>query len=127
MQSAVASNIDIEVESTYLEGQSDPQNKRYVFAYKVKIHNTSQQSTRLVARHWVITNAEGESIEVAGPGVVGDQPEIGPGEHYEYTSGAILETPVGTMHGYYSLLSACGKNQAAEIKPFLLAEPSLLH
>lgn len=127
MSSAIANEIDIQVESKYIEGQSDPQNNRYVFAYTVKIHNTSQVATRLMARHWVITNANGDSIEVTGPGVVGDQPEILPGEHYQYTSGTILETPVGTMHGYYRMLSPCGNDSAAEIKPFRLAKPSLLH
>lgn len=127
MHHALARDIEIQVESQYIEGQSDPEKNRYVFAYTVKIHNTSQIATRLLSRHWVITDANGTSVEVNGLGVIGDQPEILPGEKYQYTSGAVLDTPIGTMHGYYRLLSPAGKGSAAEIKPFRLAKPCLLH
>ncbi|HEX6927654.1 MAG TPA: Co2+/Mg2+ efflux protein ApaG, partial [Gammaproteobacteria bacterium] len=96
--------ILVRVETDYIAAQSDPENRRYVFAYTINIENTGDVAARLLTRHWLITDADGQRQEVRGEGVVGEQPHLRPGESFRYTSGAILETPVGSMEGSYRMI-----------------------
>ena len=120
-------NIQIAVETLYLADQSEPGGERYVFAYTVTIRNTGAQPARLVNRHWIITDANGKVQEVQGSGVVGEQPHILPGQQHRYSSGAVIETPVGTMEGSYGMRSDDGAQFRAEIPRFRLAVPGVLH
>lgn len=119
--------IDVSVESAYIEAQSDPENGRYVFAYTITIANTGSQAAQLISRHWIITNAENKVQEVRGEGVVGEQPVLLPGSSFQYTSGAVLETPIGTMCGSYKMVASDGTRFDAEIPPFTLSVPRTLH
>ena len=119
--------IEVEVESTYLEDQSEPAEQRFVFAYTVTLRNSGQVSARLLTRHWIITDANGHVQEVRGEGVVGEQPHLKPGQGFRYSSGAVLETPVGAMHGSYHMLGDDGAQFDAPIPAFRLAKPGLLH
>ena len=119
--------IEVIVATRYLDDQSIPEDDRYVFAYTIRIHNVGQVPARLVSRHWLITDANGKVQEVRGEGVVGEQPWLRPGEHFEYTSGAVLETPLGTMRGSYQMLADDGTTYDAMIDPFTLSIPRTLH
>jgi ApaG protein len=119
--------INVDVESTYLEEQSVPSEHRYVFAYTVTMRNAGEVPARLLTRHWIITDANGRVQEVRGEGVVGEQPHLQPGQGFRYSSGAVLETPVGAMHGSYQMLGDDGKQFDAPIPAFRLAKPGLLH
>ncbi len=119
--------IDIEVETHYLEEQSIPDQDRYVFTYTITISNSGKVPAKLLRRHWIITDSEGNTQEVRGEGVVGEQPDIAPGDRYRYTSGTILETPVGTMQGSYTMRSDDGLEFDADIPVFTLAIPHILH
>lgn len=119
--------VEIEVEAVYLPTQSNPTENRYAFAYTVDIHNTGAVDVQLLSRHWIITDAEGSVREVHGEGVVGQQPRIAPGESFHYTSGTVLETPVGTMHGSYRMQASDGVEFDAMIKAFRLADPRSVH
>jgi ApaG protein len=119
--------IDIDVEAHYIEEQSLPEQDRYVFAYTVTIANTGKLPAKLLRRHWIITDSDGNVQEVRGEGVVGEQPDIAPGDYYRYTSGTILETPVGTMQGSYLMRGDDGLEFDAEIPAFTLAIPHILH
>lgn len=119
--------IAIKVETEYLADQSAPDDQRYAFAYTITIQNTGNIAAKLLTRHWLITDAEGNVQEVRGDGVVGEQPHIKPGKGFRYTSGAVLDTPVGTMHGSYQMLTDDGTRFDAEIAPFRLAVPGVLH
>ncbi len=119
--------IDIDVETHYIEEQSLPEQDRYVFAYTITISNIGAKTAKLLRRHWVITDSDGNVQEVDGEGVVGEQPQIAPGDHYRYTSGTILETPVGTMQGTYLMRGEDGSEFDAEIPVFTLAVPRMLH
>lgn len=119
--------IVISVKSTWLEKQSQPENKRFAFAYKVTIKNNSDHPAKLVSRHWIITNANNVTQEVKGEGVIGRQPRILPGESFVYTSGAILETPVGTMEGTYDMQTDTGETFTVTIPAFVLNRPNSLH
>ncbi len=119
--------IDIDVETHYIEEQSLPEQDRYVFAYTITISNIGAKTAKLLRRHWVITDSDGNVQEVDGEGVVGEQPQIAPGDHYRYTSGTILETPVGTMQGTYLMRGEDGSEFDAEIPVFTLAVPRILH
>lgn len=119
--------IDISVQTRYLSEQSKPDDERYVFAYTVTLRNTGTEAAQLVRRHWIITDANGHTEEVRGDGVLGEQPRIRPGDHYQYTSGAVLETAVGTMHGDYDMLTDEGMAFRAHIPTFTLAIPRTLH
>jgi ApaG protein len=119
--------IRVEVETNYLPDQSDPGGKRYVFAYTITIRNEGDEAAKLLRRHWLITDADGKVQEVHGDGVVGEQPHLKPGQGFRYSSGAILETPVGSMQGSYSMLSDDGAQFDAPIAPFRLAMPGILH
>ena len=119
--------IDIDVATRYLDDQSEPEQDRYVFAYTIRIHNSGKLPARLLKRHWIITDANGKTEEVEGDGVVGEQPYLRPGEEFEYTSGAVLETDLGTMRGDYQMLADDGTQFAAAIPPFTLTIPRTLH
>lgn len=123
----MSNEIFVDVDTIYLPAQSVPDQLRFVFAYTIRIRNAGKQAAKLMTRHWVITDANGKVEEVYGEGVVGKQPYIGPGEQFEYTSGAILETPVGTMQGRYNLVSDDGSQFAATIPRFTLSIPRILH
>jgi ApaG protein len=120
-------HISINVNTTYLTEQSDPTADRYVFAYTINIANTGTVAAQLISRHWVITDAENVIQEVKGLGVVGEQPLLQPGESFEYTSGTAMATPVGTMHGSYQMVAEDGNKFEAEIPPFTLSMPRVLH
>jgi len=120
-------DIQVQVRSEYLAEQSNPEQARYVFAYHIKITNQGRQSARLMTRHWVIMDGEARTQEVRGDGVVGEQPRLAPGETYEYTSGTVLETPVGSMHGSYGMIDETGVTFDAAIPAFTLAMPRVLH
>ena len=111
----------------YLAEQSDPDAERYVFAYTITIRNIGTVAAQLISRHWLITDANEEVQEVRGLGVVGHQPLLQPGESFEYTSGASLSTPVGTMRGSYQMVAEDGTQFEADIPEFTLAMPRVLH
>ena len=119
--------IEVIVATRFLEDQSIPEDDRYVFAYTIRIVNLGDVPARLISRHWIITDANGKVQEVRGEGVVGEQPWLRPGEHFEYTSGAVLETPLGTMQGSYQMLADDGTGFDAMIDPFTLSIPRTLH
>ena len=119
--------IQIDVRTAYLPGQSEPGQNRYVFAYTITITNAGSVPARLMTRHWVITDANEQKREVHGEGVVGEQPYLLPGTSFQYTSGTILETPVGTMEGSYQMIADDGTTFDAEIPSFTLSIPRTLH
>lgn len=127
MTTAHKHQIQIDVKTTYLPGQSAPEQNRYVFAYTVTITNAGSTPARLVTRHWIITDANEQMREVRGEGVVGEQPYLLPGTSFQYTSGTVLETPVGTMRGSYQLVTDDGTEFDAEIPSFTLSIPRTLH
>ena len=119
--------IQVDVETAYIESQSTPEQNRYVFAYTITIHNAGSVAAKLLTRHWLITDANGKVQEVRGEGVVGEQPHLRPGESFQYTSGTMIETPVGSMSGSYQMLADDGTRFDAEIRPFSLSVPRTLH
>lgn len=127
MEESVENHISVNVDTRYLEDQSDPDERRYVFAYTITIRNRGTVPAKLVARHWLITDANGKVQEVRGEGVVGEQPHLMPGQGFRYTSGAVLETPVGSMQGAYHMLADNGVRFEAPIAPFTLAIPGTIH
>ena len=119
--------IRVEVETAFVPGESDPAKTRYVFAYTITIRNEGVRPARLLARHWIITDANGHVQEVRGDGVVGEQPYLRPGQGFRYTNGAVLETPLGVMQGSYQMVTDDGHKFDAPIPPFRLAMPGILH
>ena len=119
--------IKVSVDTAFLESQSDSSDDRYVFAYTVTIQNDGEVPAKLLTRHWVITDSNGKIQEVRGDGVVGEQPYLKPGEGFQYTSGTMLETPVGTMEGSYQMVTDDGTEFDAEIELFTLSAPRVLH
>lgn len=119
--------IRIVVATQYLDDQSAPDENRFAFAYTIQIRNLGALPARLLKRHWVITDANGKVQEVRGEGVVGEQPWLRPGEDFEYTSGAVLETNVGTMRGSYEWVADDGTHFDAPIAQFTLSVPRTLH
>ncbi len=119
--------IQVEVETMYVEEQSLPEQDHYVFAYTITIYNAGNIPARLLNRHWIITDANNKVQEVKGEGVVGEHPYLKPGEHYRYTSGTMLETPVGTMCGSYQMIADGGVEFDADIPSFTLSMPRTLH
>lgn len=119
--------IKVSAQPKYLTEQSEPARNRYVFAYTITIENAGTTAAQLISRHWIITDAMGHVQEVRGEGVVGEQPLLAPGERFQYTSGAVLETPVGTMQGSYQMLADDGERFDAQIPLFRLAVPNVLH
>ena len=120
-------NITVEVKTNYIEGQSEPDNERYVFSYTITIRNEGGEPAQLLSRHWLITDANGNVQEVRGEGVVGEQPHLNPGEGFQYTSGAMITTPVGSMQGTYQMVTDQGDEFDTEIPAFTLAIPRTLH
>ena len=120
-------NTMVDVETEYLPEQSAPELNRYVFAYTITIRNEGTVPAKLLTRHWVITDAEGKVQEVHGEGVVGEQPYLKPGDGFRYTSGTMIETPVGSMQGTYQMIADDGVEFDAIIKPFTLATPNTIH
>jgi ApaG protein len=116
--------IAVSVEPTYLETRSSPDGSEYFWAYRVIIENQGRDTVHLLSRHWMITNARGELTEVKGPGVVGEQPVLKPGERFEYTSGVPLNTPAGMMGGAYQMESEGGERFDIEIPTFSLDRPN---
>ncbi|MBL6749142.1 MAG: Co2+/Mg2+ efflux protein ApaG [Nevskia sp.] len=127
MSDTLTRGVRIVVQPRYVPDQSDPPNRSYLFAYHVTIRNEGTQTVKLVSRHWIITNGEGKVDEVKGPGVVGHQPSLKPGEQFQYTSGCPLNTPVGTMHGSFQMVFDNGETFDAQIDPFRLAVPRVLN
>jgi len=119
--------IAVTAQTQYLPEQSDEGGQRYVFAYTITIRNAGRVAAQLISRHWIITDAQGLVQEVRGLGVVGAQPLIEPGESFEYTSGASIGTPVGTMRGSYQMLATDGTRFEAAIPEFTLSIPRVLH
>lgn len=119
--------VCVQVQSFYIESQSSPEDERFVFAYTVTIRNLGRTAVQLLGRYWLITNGNGRETEVQGEGVVGVQPHIAPGGEYQYTSGAVLETPLGTMQGHYEMIDAEGNPFSIDIPVFRLAVPALIH
>ena len=117
----------VTVEATFIAEQSDVEHNRYAFAYFVKITNTGNVAAQLISRHWIIEDATGEVQEVKGLGVVGAQPLLKPDEHFEYTSGTVLTTPMGEMHGTYQMVAEDGTTFDAVIPPFKLEMPRVIH
>lgn len=119
--------IDVAVETRFVAEQSQPAANRFVFAYTITIRNSGSVPARLLSRHWVITDANGKTEEVRGDGVVGEQPWLRPGDDFRYTSGAVLETAIGTMRGSYQMLADDGSRFEAPIPQFTLSIPRTLH
>ncbi len=127
MKTSQRHQIEVSVKTTYIPSQSVPESNRYVFAYTVTITNSGDVPAKLLTRHWVITDANNKTQEVRGEGVVGQQPYLSPGTSFEYTSGTILETPVGMMRGSYQMRADDGTEFDAEIPAFTLSAPRTLH
>ncbi|MEJ2687181.1 MAG: Co2+/Mg2+ efflux protein ApaG [Gammaproteobacteria bacterium] len=127
MSEGSAYDIHVDVETTYVEAQSVPEQDRYVFAYTVTIRNQGKTPAKLLTRHWIITDSNGKTQEVRGEGVVGEQPYLRPGEAYQYTSGTLIATPVGSMRGSYQMVADDGNRFDAPIEPFTLSVPRTLH
>ncbi|MDN5781901.1 MAG: Co2+/Mg2+ efflux protein ApaG [Luteimonas sp.] len=127
MEETADYTLEIQIATRFLDEESAPDDDRYVFAYTIRIRNLGRLPAQLLARHWVITDANGKVEEVRGDGVVGEQPRIEPGEQFTYTSGAVLETAVGTMQGSYGMVGDDGTQFDAPIPPFTLSMPRTLH
>ncbi|NOY72679.1 MAG: Co2+/Mg2+ efflux protein ApaG [Gammaproteobacteria bacterium] len=119
--------ISVEVTPNYIEEQSRPEQGHYVYSYTVTITNDGRKPARLLTRHWIIKNATGETQEIKGDGVVGEQPHLKPGEGFQYTSGTIMKTPNGSMTGSYQMIADDGFHFDANIPEFYLLTPSTLH
>lgn len=126
-ESDLSDGIKVDVDTFYVETESDPDNDRYVFAYTITIQNVGEVAAKLLTRHWVILDENGKSQEVHGDGVVGKQPHLKPGEGFEYTSSTMLETSMGTMGGTYLMVTDNGEEFKAPIADFLLSTPHTLH
>ncbi|RLT94807.1 Co2+/Mg2+ efflux protein ApaG [Ketobacter sp.] len=128
MHSEQAPNdIQVQVQCEYVPDQSSQDENRYVFTYHVVIENCGTLPAQLLSRHWIITDGNQKVQEVKGEGVIGEQPTIMPGESYEYSSGTVLQTPVGSMQGSYQMVDATGLRFNATIPVFTLATPRSLH
>lgn len=120
-------DVVVSIVSEYVDSESDPNQKRYVFTYTVTIINQGSMPARLLTRHWLITDSNGMTQEVRGDGVVGEQPYLSPGEGFRYTSGTVLDTPIGSMQGSYHMRADDNTEFDAVIEPFSLADPRVLH
>ena len=119
--------IRVDVDTSYLAEQSDPKERRYVFAYTITLRNEGQIPAKLLSRHWIITDANGKVQEARGDGVVGEQPHLKPGQGFRYSSGTMIETPVGAMQGSYTMVADDGERFDAPIPAFTLAIPGTIH
>ena len=124
---AVTNNVRVEVESQYAPERSQPLQNEWFFHYTVRITNEGDETVQLLSRHWVITDASGETQDVRGPGVVGEQPVLAPGESFQYRSGCPLKTSTGVMRGTYQMVTEEGDHFDVEIAPFALHEPYTVH
>ena len=124
---AVTNNVRVEVESQYAPERSQPFQNQWFFHYTVRITNEGEETVQLLSRHWIITDSTGHTEEVRGPGVVGEQPVLSPGESFQYTSGCPLQTSSGVMHGTYQMVTEDGSHFDVEIAPFALHEPYTVH
>lgn len=120
-------NITVTVTTKYIEAESNPNANRFVFSYTIKIENKGDIATKLLSRHWVITDANNRVQEIKGKGVIGEQPYLRPGEFFQYSSGTMMETPVGSMQGTYQMVADDGHHFDAVIDPFTLALPRMLN
>jgi ApaG protein len=127
MSEAITRGIRVRVESSYVPERSEPDQNNWFFIYTVEVANLGDVTAQLVSRHWIITDADGAVREVRGPGVVGEQPQLEPGQSFTYTSACPLETPFGTMHGTYQMVTHSGDRFDAEIAPFSLGEPHAIN
>ena len=127
MVSSVTDGVRVAVESFFLSKRSDPEQRRYVFAYRITISNESGETLQLLRRRWVITDRDQKVTEVSGDGVVGEQPVLEPGDSHTCTSGSVIETEIGTMEGCYEMQGETGRIFEVEIPQFLLAVPRTLH
>lgn len=119
--------IQVSVETEFLPQQSDPEDNKFVFAYHITIENNDATDVKLLNRYWLITDGDGNKSEVAGSGVIGQQPIIKPGKKHQYSSGCVLETPVGTMEGYYEMQLPDNSLVKAIIPVFSLSQPNIIH
>jgi ApaG protein len=119
--------VTVSAESFFIPEQSSPEQSRYFFAYRIRIQNTGEVRAQLLSRHWVITDANEKVEQVRGEGVVGEFPNLHPGEYFEYTSAASIDTPVGLMEGSYKMRAADGKEFDVQIPQFTLSVPRVLH
>jgi ApaG protein len=124
---AVTNHVRVEVESQYAPEHSQPFQHQWFFYYTVRITNEGEETVQLLSRHWIITDAVGHTEDVKGPGVVGEQPVLGPGEAFQYTSGCPLSTSSGVMRGTYQMITPDGRKFDVEIAPFALHEPYTVH
>ena len=124
---AVTNNVRVEVESQYAPEHSQPFQNHWFFYYTVRITNEGDETVQLLSRHWIVTDASGRVEEVRGPGVVGEQPVLAPGESFQYTSGSALKTSTGVMRGTYQMVTEGGEHFDVEIAPFALHEPYTVH
>ena len=127
MSDTTTRGVRVEVRTAYVPERSSPADAQYFFAYRIRISNVGEETVQLLSRHWVISDGEGNTEHVRGPGVVGEQPVLEPGEAFEYTSFCPLPTPIGSMHGTYQMVTAGGSAFEAEIAPFSLAVPTALN
>lgn len=127
MSDTTTRGVRVQVKSVYVAERSSPVENHFFFAYRVRISNEGDETVQLVSREWIITDADGNVERVRGPGVVGEQPVLGPGEAFEYTSFCPLRTPIGSMHGSYQMVSARGERFDATIAPFSLAVPTAVN
>jgi ApaG protein len=127
MSNTLTRGVRIQVRSSYVPERSSPPEGQYFFTYRVRISNEGSETVQLISREWIITDAQGAVERVRGPGVVGEQPVLGPGESFEYTSFCPLKTPIGSMHGSYRMVTAEGESFDATIAPFSLAVPTALN
>ena len=127
MDNQTEAHIDVDVTTNYIPEQSSPNEDRFVFAYTITIHNTGSLAAKLLTRHWIICDANGKMQEVHGEGVVGEQPYLKPGDSFQYTSGTVIETPVGSMEGTYQMVTDEGDAFNAIIPVFTLSYPNALH
>ena len=127
MNKNIFNNIDVLVNTSYIENQSIPEDNQYFFSYTITLHNTGNQAAQLESRHWIITDANGKIQEVRGEGVIGEKPLLQSGEEYRYTSGAVIKTPVGSMRGSYQMVAEDGTKFDAMIPVFTLSTPNILH
>jgi ApaG protein len=120
---ATTRGIRVRTASSYVPERSQPDLEQWFFRYTVEITNDGQQTAQLLRRHWIITDANGQTGEVEGEGVIGKQPLLGPGDTFSYTSACPMQTPFGTMHGTYRMVTDSGEHFDIEIAPFLLGRP----
>jgi ApaG protein len=124
---AVTRGVRVEVESFYVPERSSPEDQQWLFGYRIRISNEGERRVQLLSRHWIITETDGKIEEVRGPGVVGEHPDLAPGQSFEYTSACPLTTPFGTMHGTYQMVDEDGNEFDVEIAPFPLGEPNSIN